>query len=157
MENLVYANNKQFSSTNELEVNMGDHGLGIMILEGKHIELGRGIFISDIQKDSPAEKAGLGVGDMILAVNKTKLIGADYDLAASVLKNEDGPMTFLVVNSQKPASSPVHNDIGHDKKPRNSLGLLPENDTRRKSQGGLTDPPLVDPISNGGLPSVDSH
>ncbi|GBN16642.1 hypothetical protein AVEN_166899-1, partial [Araneus ventricosus] len=58
----------------------GEHGLGIMILEGKHIELGRGIFISDIQKDSPAEKSGLSVGDMILAVNKTKLIGADYEL-----------------------------------------------------------------------------
>lgn len=25
------------------------HGLGIMIIEGKHAELGRGVFISDIQ------------------------------------------------------------------------------------------------------------
>ncbi|GIY43727.1 inactivation-no-after-potential D protein [Caerostris extrusa] len=38
------------------------------------------------EHDSPAEKSGLSVGDMILAVNKTKLIGADYELAASVLK-----------------------------------------------------------------------
>ncbi|KAG8197760.1 hypothetical protein JTE90_006804 [Oedothorax gibbosus] len=111
----------------------GEHGLGIMILEGKHVELGRGIFISDLQPGSPADKSGLCVGDMILAVNKTKLIGADYELAASVLKNEDGPMTFLVVNSHKPSASPVHNEIGHDK-PRHSLVPIPETEARRKSR-----------------------
>ncbi|GIY59442.1 multiple PDZ domain protein [Caerostris darwini] len=132
----------------------GEHGLGIMILEGKHVELGRGIFISDLQKDSPAEKSGLSVGDMILAVNKTKLIGADYELAASVLKNEDGPMTFLVVNSQKPASSPVHNDINHDKRPRNSLGLLPESDTRRKSSTPSSLCPTPSPNSSSPSPNL---
>lgn len=30
--------------------------LGIMIIEGKHSELGQGIFISDIQENSNAEK-----------------------------------------------------------------------------------------------------
>lgn len=50
-----------------------------MIIEGKHSELGRGVFVSDIQEDSPAEHAGLAVGDMILCVNQTDLIGADYD------------------------------------------------------------------------------
>ncbi|XP_055943056.1 multiple PDZ domain protein-like [Argiope bruennichi] len=132
----------------------GEHGLGIMILEGKHVELGRGIFISDLQKDSPAEKSGLCVGDMILAVNKTKLIGADYELAASVLKNEDGPMTFLVVNSQKPASSPVHNDIDHDKKPRNSLGILPDTDTRRKSSTPSSLCPTPSPNSSSPSPNL---
>lgn len=50
-----------------------------MIIEGKHTELGRGVFISDIQESSPAEQAGLAVGDMILCVNQTDLVGADYD------------------------------------------------------------------------------
>lgn len=50
-----------------------------MIIEGKHAELGRGVFISDIQENSPAEQAGLAVGDMILCVNQTDLIGSDYD------------------------------------------------------------------------------
>nr|XP_042905145.1 multiple PDZ domain protein isoform X2 [Parasteatoda tepidariorum] len=127
----------------------GDCGLGIMILEGKHAELGRGIFISDMQKGSPAEKSGLSVGDMILAVNKMKLIGADYELAASVLKNEDGPITFLVVNSQKPgsSSSPVHNDINHEKKPRNSLIPLPETNGRRKSSTPSSTCPSPSPNS----------
>lgn len=50
-----------------------------MIIEGKHSELGRGVFVSDIQDGSTAESAGLSVGDMILCVNQTDLIGADYE------------------------------------------------------------------------------
>ena len=50
-----------------------------MIIEGKHSELGRGVFVSDIQEGSPAECAGLNVGDMILCVNQTDLIGAEYE------------------------------------------------------------------------------
>lgn len=50
-----------------------------MIIEGKHAELGSGVFISDIQAGSPAEQSGLAVGDMILCVNQVDLIGSDYD------------------------------------------------------------------------------
>lgn len=48
-------------------------------MEGRHAELGQGIFISDIQEASVAEQAGLFVGDMILAVNGEEMVGADYD------------------------------------------------------------------------------
>lgn len=34
----------------------GAQGLGIMIIEGKHAEVGQGIFISDIQESSAAEQ-----------------------------------------------------------------------------------------------------
>ena len=34
----------------------GIQGLGIMIIEGKHAEVGQGIFISDIQEGSAAEQ-----------------------------------------------------------------------------------------------------
>lgn len=34
----------------------GQYGLGIMIIEGKHAEVGQGIFISDIQEGSAAEQ-----------------------------------------------------------------------------------------------------
>lgn len=50
-----------------------------MIIEGKHKEIGSGIFISDIQEDSGAQQAGLIVGDVILAVNKDVLIKTNYD------------------------------------------------------------------------------
>ena len=59
-----------------------------MIIEGKHSELGRGVFVSDIQEGSPAELAGLSVGDMILCVNMNDLIGADYETV--------GPHRFVI-------------------------------------------------------------
>lgn len=34
----------------------GTQSLGIMIIEGKHAEVGQGIFISDLQEGSSAEK-----------------------------------------------------------------------------------------------------
>lgn len=80
-----------------------------MIIEGKHAEVGQGIFISDIQEGSAAEivctemkkmylrilnfwvennffftcQAGLLVGDMILAVNMDCLLGSTYDDVSS--------------------------------------------------------------------------
>ncbi|XP_022238932.1 inaD-like protein [Limulus polyphemus] len=57
----------------------GNHGLGIMIIEGKHTEVGQGIFVSNVQEGSPAYQAGLTVGDMIHSVNDSMLIGTDYE------------------------------------------------------------------------------
>lgn len=64
-----------------------------MIIEGKHSELGRGVFVSGIQEGSAAECAGLSVGDMILCVNQTDLIGADYDTVSESEKQNTLPDT----------------------------------------------------------------
>lgn len=77
------------------------HSLGIMIIEGKHAEVGQGIFISDIQVGSAAEKAGLEIGEMILAVNKDSLVGSNYDTAANLLKRTEGLVTLVVSNPGK--------------------------------------------------------
>ncbi|KAF6216458.1 hypothetical protein GE061_000800, partial [Apolygus lucorum] len=76
-------------------------GLGIMIIEGKHAEVGQGIFISDIQEGSAAYQAGLSVGDMILAVNKDSLVGSNYDAAAALLKKTEGVVTLVVCNPNR--------------------------------------------------------
>jgi hypothetical protein len=38
-----------------MRFSQGPTGLGIMIIEGKHAEVGQGIFISDLQEGSAAE------------------------------------------------------------------------------------------------------
>lgn len=91
-------------------VRKGAHGLGIMIIEGKHAEVGQGIFISDIQENSAAEQAGLSVGDMILAANETDLVGADYDTAASLLKQAEGLLTLIVANPNKPSPGYIYEE-----------------------------------------------
>ncbi|KAI9558121.1 hypothetical protein GHT06_014874 [Daphnia sinensis] len=95
----------RFKNLRIITLKKGSAGLGIMIIEGRHADVGSGIFISDIQRDSVAEEAGLAVGDMILCVNKDELLGADYDTAASVLKKAEGILTIVVSNpkSSEPA------------------------------------------------------
>ncbi|XP_062544974.1 inactivation-no-after-potential D protein isoform X2 [Armigeres subalbatus] len=80
-------------------------GLGIMIIEGKHADVGQGIFISDIQEGSMADKAGLNIGEMILAVNKDSLIGCNYETAASLLKKTEGVITLKICNPNKAKES----------------------------------------------------
>ncbi len=69
-----------------------------MIIEGKHPEAGTGVFISDLQEGSVADRAGLLVGDMILAVNGGDFVGASYETAAKVLKQTDGEIKMIVAN-----------------------------------------------------------
>ncbi|CAG2102660.1 unnamed protein product, partial [Medioppia subpectinata] len=87
-DDIIEEKYSKYKGVRTITVRKGTQGLGIMIIEGKHTELGRGVFVSDIQDGSPAEFAGLLVGDMILCVNLVDLIGADYEMAASALKSE---------------------------------------------------------------------
>ncbi|XP_071445201.1 inactivation-no-after-potential D protein isoform X3 [Hetaerina americana] len=90
-----------FKGLRSVTIKKGPQGLGIMIIEGKHAEVGQGIFISDIQEGSAAEQAGLIVGDMILQVNKDVIMGSNYDSAASLLKKTEGVVTLVVCNPNK--------------------------------------------------------
>ena len=54
-----------------------------------------------------ADKAGLLVGDMILAVNGEDFVGASYETAARVLKQTDGEIKMIVANPNLPSASTV--------------------------------------------------
>ena len=60
---------KKYKGLRQVLLKNVDGGLGIMIIEGKHQEAGTRVFISDLNEGSEADKVGLLVGDMILAVN----------------------------------------------------------------------------------------
>ncbi|GJQ66577.1 inaD [Trypoxylus dichotomus] len=110
-----------YPNVRTITVRKGPQGLGIMIIEGKHADVGQGIFISDIQEGSVAEKAGLEIGEMILAVNKEPLLGSNYENAATLLKRTEGIVTLIVSNPTKKPTTPIQgegdnsalvNDIG---------------------------------------------
>ncbi|TMW54673.1 hypothetical protein DOY81_000204 [Sarcophaga bullata] len=71
--------------------------LGIMIIYGKHVEVGNGIFISDLREESNAVLAGLKVGDMLLAVNKDVTLESNYDEAVALLKRAEGIVNLVVL------------------------------------------------------------
>nr|XP_027221831.1 whirlin-like [Penaeus vannamei] len=67
----------------EVEV-VGSESLGLMIRGG--VEYGLGIFITGVDEESAAHKAGLQVGDQILEVNKESFLAVTHDTAVNVLK-----------------------------------------------------------------------
>ena len=93
---------KKYKGLRQVLLKKGDGGLGIMIIEGKHQEAGTGVFISDLKEGSEADKAGLLVGDMILAVNNEDFVGASYETAAKVLRKADGEIKIIVANPNLP-------------------------------------------------------
>ncbi|XP_026491936.2 uncharacterized protein LOC113397708 isoform X2 [Vanessa tameamea] len=85
-----------YKGVRDITIKKGPSGLGIMIIEGRHTEAGRGIFVSDLQEGSAAEQAGLNIGDMILAVNRDSLLSCSYDAAAAKLKQTEGVVILTV-------------------------------------------------------------
>ena len=96
---------KKYKGLRQVMLKKGERGLGIMIIEGKHQEAGTGVFISDLKEGSEADKAGLLVGDMILAVNSEDFVGASYETAAKVLRKAEGEIKVIVANPNLPEKS----------------------------------------------------
>lgn len=101
---------RKYKGLRQVLLKKGESGLGIMIIEGKHQEAGTGVFISDLKEGSEADKAGLLVGDMILAVNNEDFVGASYETAAKVLRKAEGEIKIIVANPNLPDKNAVKVD-----------------------------------------------
>ncbi|XP_048408684.1 ras-associating and dilute domain-containing protein isoform X2 [Stegostoma tigrinum] len=84
-----------------VELGRGPIGLGMGLIDGLHTTLNApGIYIRTLLPDSPAARDGrLRIGDRILAVNGTSLIGADYDSAVNLIRSAGERPRFLVAKS----------------------------------------------------------
>ncbi|XP_029662223.1 inaD-like protein isoform X1 [Formica exsecta] len=109
----------KYKGVREIQIKKSPYGLGIMIIEGKHLAVGQGIFVSDIQDGSAAEQAGLKMGDMILAVNLDSLIGRTYDEATELLKKAQGVVVLTVCN---PNENKVEQKEEQKEKDKTKLG-----------------------------------
>ncbi|NXL85438.1 RADIL protein, partial [Alectura lathami] len=84
-----------------VELERGPLGLGMGLIDGLHTPLGSpGIYIRTLIEGSPAAADGrLSIGDRILAVNGTSLIGADYQSAVDLIRSGGKKLRFLVAKS----------------------------------------------------------
>ncbi len=78
-----------------LSDNIEGIGVNITLLDGN-------LMISQVIKGTPAEKAGLKEGDIIVSANGTPLVGMDLDVATSYIKGSAGtPVNIVVKRSGK--------------------------------------------------------
>nr|XP_033770312.1 ras-associating and dilute domain-containing protein isoform X1 [Geotrypetes seraphini]XP_033770313.1 ras-associating and dilute domain-containing protein isoform X1 [Geotrypetes seraphini] len=84
-----------------VELEKGPIGLGMGLIDGLHTPLNTpGIYIRTLLPDSPVASDGrLSIGDRILAVNGTSLIGADYKSAVDLIRTGGKKLRFLVAKS----------------------------------------------------------
>ncbi|XP_062443893.1 ras-associating and dilute domain-containing protein isoform X1 [Rhea pennata] len=84
-----------------VELERGPAGLGMGLIDGSHTPLSSpGIYVRTLIPEGPAAADGrLSVGDRILAVNGTSLIGADYQSAVDLIRSGGKKLRFLVAKS----------------------------------------------------------
>ncbi|KAK9393088.1 ras-associating and dilute domain-containing protein [Crotalus adamanteus] len=84
-----------------VELEKGPIGLGMGLIDGLHTPLSSpGIYIRTLIQDSPAAADGrLSIGDRILAVNGTSLIGSHYQSAVDLIRSGGKKLRFLVAKS----------------------------------------------------------
>nr|XP_054763074.1 protein scribble homolog [Lytechinus pictus] len=84
-----------------VDLEKGESGLGLGLVDGLHTVLkSPGIYICKVLPGGSANQCRkLRVGDRILAVNGTSLVGADYDSAMNLIKNTGDKLRILVGKS----------------------------------------------------------
>ncbi|SPP74648.1 inactivation-no-after-potential D protein isoform X1 [Drosophila guanche] len=90
--------------------------LGIMVIYGKHVEVGSGIFISDLREGSNAEAAGVKVGDMLLAINQDVTMESNYDEATGLIKRAEGVVTMILLTLKSEESIRAEKEAEDKKK-----------------------------------------
>ncbi|XP_077462222.1 ras-associating and dilute domain-containing protein isoform X3 [Stigmatopora argus] len=92
-----------------VELDKGPYGLGMGLIDGLHTPLNApGIYIRTLIPEGPAATDGrLRIGDRILAVNGTSLIGADYQSAVDLIRLGGGRLRFLVAKSDPEVSEKI--------------------------------------------------
>ncbi|XP_051559612.1 ras-associating and dilute domain-containing protein isoform X3 [Myxocyprinus asiaticus] len=102
-------NSDDICSVFVVDLDKGPYGLGMGLIDGLHTPLNSpGIYIRTLIPDGPAAADGrLCIGDRILAVNGTSLIGADYQSAVDLIRLGGGRLRFLVAKSDLEVSDKI--------------------------------------------------
>ncbi|RXM31497.1 Ras-associating and dilute domain-containing protein [Acipenser ruthenus] len=88
-----------------VELERGPHGLGLALVDGLKTPLKMsGIYIKSLVPHSPAARSKkLGLGDRILAINGTSLVGIDYNTGRDLIRSSGDKLRLLVAKSEAQA------------------------------------------------------
>ncbi|EAW87300.1 hypothetical protein FLJ10324, isoform CRA_a [Homo sapiens] len=93
-----------------VELERGPSGLGMGLIDGMHTHLGApGLYIQTLLPGSPAAADGrLSLGDRILEVNGSSLLGLGYLRAVDLIRHGGKKMRFLVAKSDVETAKKIH-------------------------------------------------
>lgn len=93
-----------------VELERGPSGLGMGLIDGMHTRLGApGLYIQTLLPGSPAAADGrLSLGDRILEVNGSSLLGLGYLRAVDLIRHGGKKMRFLVAKSDVETAKKIH-------------------------------------------------
>ncbi len=98
-----YLNEEQFAEyTTSLSGNMV--GIGVIVVEDTEIG---GINVIEVYENSPAQKAGILPGDIIVAVNDEKVASIGYEIAVDNVRGIEG--TSVKLQIYRKSSNQTHN------------------------------------------------
>ncbi|XP_071796754.1 ras-associating and dilute domain-containing protein-like isoform X2 [Asterias amurensis] len=95
-------NKKDLDDVFVVDLDKGQDGVGLGLIDGMHTSLrSQGIYVRKLVPDSTAMQDGrMKIGDRILAVNGTSLVGADYNRAMHLIRSSGVKLRFLVAKSE---------------------------------------------------------
>jgi S1-C subfamily serine protease len=102
-------------------------GIGVETLTGQLAEyfgVKGGVLITEVREDSPAARAGLRAGDVIVAV-ETENINDVRDLSLALSKRPEGPVTLRIVRDKREQTITVNLEKPQPARPRSRWYLSP--------------------------------
>ena len=91
-------------------------GIGVTSLTkqlASHYGVDRGLLVNDVRENSPADKAGLKAGDIIVEADG-KAVKSDFDLIRTINEKKDGDVTLTYVRDGKRQTSSVTPEASKD-------------------------------------------
>jgi Do/DeqQ family serine protease len=80
------------------------------IAQDQHLSVVRGVFVAGVEDDSPAAKAGLSRGDVVVGINGTNIVDANVFRNAIAMTKPGATINLDVVN--KRGKSTIHAHLG---------------------------------------------
>lgn len=99
-----------FSSGNR-QIGVGVSALGKQLGDYFGIADGKGILISNVSENSPAAKAGLRAGDVIVEIDGKPVSGA-FDLTRAINEKKEGDVTLTIVRNKNRQTFKVTPEAG---------------------------------------------
>ena len=132
-----------FSMGNNRRIGVTTMQLTKQLAEYFGIADGKGVLVTGVTDDSPAAKAGLKAGDVIINIDGEKVDGAG-DLSRAINKKKDGDVTLTVIRNKNQRTITVT--------PKTSDALI-QPGTIRTASGGRTI--VVPRIELGSIPAMN--